>query len=130
MNPNAPRILVVDDSLPIRRIASAMLQKLGFAVEQAADGGQALAACSARMPDGILLDWNMPIMDGLTFARALRAAPNGSKPRIIFCTTESKFDKIAIGIEAGADEYIMKPFDIEILASKLTMVGLLAAEAA
>jgi two-component system chemotaxis response regulator CheY len=77
------------------------------------------------MPDAILLDWNMPVMDGISFLRALRASPGGDAPIVLFCTTETELSKIQTAIEAGANEYIMKPFDSEIVESKLSQVGLL-----
>ena len=77
------------------------------------------------MPDAILLDWNMPVMDGLEFLAQLRSMPSGTKPKVIFCTTENEVAQITRAIAAGADEYIMKPFDKEIVHSKLVEVGLL-----
>ena len=123
-------ILVVDDSRTMRTIASRMLVDLGFSVREAEDGEKALAACAESMPDGVLLDWNMPVMDGPTFLKALRASPGGTAPKVVFCTTESDFAKIAEVLSLGADEFIMKPYDAEILASKLAYVGLLVPEAA
>ena len=76
------------------------------------------------MPDAILLDWNMPVMDGFEFLRSLRALPEGRKPKVLFCTTEHDAGQIARAMRAGADEYIMKPFDGQILTSKLEEVGL------
>ncbi|MBC8790029.1 MAG: two-component system response regulator [Tagaea sp. CACIAM 22H2] len=117
--------LVVDDSRVIRNVARRILEALSFKVEEAADGQQALDACKRAMPDAILLDWNMPVMDGISFLRALRASPGGDAPIVLFCTTETELVKIQTAIEAGANEYIMKPFDSEIVESKLSQVGLL-----
>jgi len=117
--------LVVDDSRVIRNVARRILEAFGFKISEAADGQQALDACKAAMPDGILLDWNMPVMDGIQFLRALRATPGGNAPVVLFCTTETDMSKIQQAIEAGANEYIMKPFDSEIVESKLLQVGLL-----
>ena len=117
--------LVVDDSRVIRNVARRILEALGFKVEEAADGQLALEACKRAMPDGILLDWNMPVMNGIEFLRALRATPGGDAPIVLFCTTETEMTKIQQAIEAGANEYIMKPFDSEIVESKLRQVGLL-----
>lgn len=117
--------LVVDDSRVIRNVARRILEALGFKVDEAADGQQALDACRRTMPDAILLDWNMPVMDGISFLRALRADPGGTTPVVLFCTTETEMTKIQQAIEAGANEYIMKPFDSEIVESKLSQVGLL-----
>jgi two-component system chemotaxis response regulator CheY len=77
------------------------------------------------MPDAILLDWNMPEMDGLAFLKALRAANAEPRPIVLFCTSENEVSRIAMALDAGADEYIMKPFDREILESKFLQMGLL-----
>lgn len=92
---------------------------------EAADGKQALVACVSTMPDAVLLDWNMPIMSGIEFLRELRALPNGGGPIVVFCTTENDIQHNQEAIEAGANEYIMKPFDGEITQAKFTQVGLL-----
>ena len=83
------RFLVVDDSGVIRKVARRMLETLGYAVDEAIDGEDALKACLGAMPDGVLLDWNMPNMDGLAFLEALRASPEGARPKVLFCTTEN-----------------------------------------
>ncbi|MDQ0317658.1 response regulator [Amorphus orientalis] len=117
--------LVVDDSRVVRRAARAILEELAFEVTEAENGEVALEQCSAAMPDAILLDWNMPKADGPSFLRALRARPDGDEPKVIFCTTESDLDRISTAIEIGANEYIMKPFDSEIIKEKLSEVGLI-----
>lgn len=118
------RILIVDDSRVIRKAARRMLEELRFEVDEAEHGLAALAECRARMPEGILLDWNMPEMDGLSFLKALRADPGGTGPKVVFCTTENDLAHITQALTAGADEYLMKPFDGEILKGKLSAVGL------
>jgi len=115
--------LIVDDSRIIRKVARRIVEGLGFEVDEAADGIEALSYCSGLMPDVILLDWNMPVMDGLTFMRRLRSQPGGDHPKILFCTIETAPERIAEALGAGADDYIMKPFDGEILQSKLSEVG-------
>lgn len=117
--------LIVDDSKVIRMVAKKILQELEFETVEAADGKQALDACLAKMPDGVLLDWNMPVMNGIEFLRELRAAPGGDKPIVVFCTTENDIEHIQEAIQAGANEYIMKPFDSDIIQAKFTQVGLL-----
>jgi two-component system chemotaxis response regulator CheY len=117
--------LVVDDSRVVRKVARRILEANGFSVAEACDGQQALDACRANMPDCVLLDWNMPIMDGLTFLKALRAEFGPDKPPVVFCTTENDISHIEAAITNGAQEYIMKPFDEEILTGKLAQVGLL-----
>jgi two-component system chemotaxis response regulator CheY len=79
----------------------------------------------ARMPDAILLDWNMPVMSGIEFLRKLRQAPNGATPKVVFCTTENDLGFIQEALSAGGDEYIMKPFDGEIVKDKLMQVGII-----
>lgn len=116
--------LVVDDSAVIRKVARRILEGLSFRITEAEDGAQALLACKAEMPDAVLLDWNMPVMDGYEFLRILRRTPGGNEPKVVFCTTENDISHIARAIHAGANEYIMKPFDRDILASKLQQVGL------
>ncbi|WGM30211.1 Chemotaxis protein CheY [Brevundimonas sp. NIBR11] len=115
--------LIVDDSRIIRKVARRIVEGLGFEVDEAADGVEALSYCTGLMPDVVLLDWNMPVMDGLTFLRRLRATPGGDKPKVLFCTIETAPDRIAEALSAGADDYVMKPFDSEILHSKFSEVG-------
>jgi len=115
--------LVVDDSRVIRKVARRILEELGFDVAEAADGMEAMAWCRTEMPDAILLDWNMPLLNGLDFLRQLRQTPDGDQPVVIFCTVENDIEHIALALETGADEYIMKPFDGDILEVKLTEAG-------
>ncbi|MBF0562362.1 MAG: response regulator [Alphaproteobacteria bacterium] len=117
--------LIVDDSKVIRMVARKILQELSFQTEEAQDGKVALDACIRSMPDAVLLDWNMPVMSGIEFLRALRVLPGGDHPIVVFCTTENDIEHIQEAIEAGANEYIMKPFDSEILQAKFAQVGLL-----
>ena len=118
--------LVVDDSRVIRKIARRILEDLGFEVAEASDGMEALAWCRAAMPEAVLLDWNMPVLNGIDFLRRLRLEPGGDAPKVIFCSVENDLDRIREALDCGADEYIMKPFDGEILASKLAATGLAA----
>ena len=119
------KCLVVDDSRVIRKVARQILEELDFEIEEAGDGQQALEQCQADMPDAILLDWNMPVMSGIDFLRALREEDNGDEPIVVFCTTENDMAHIRIAMESGADEYIMKPFDREIIEAKFAQVGLM-----
>jgi two-component system chemotaxis response regulator CheY len=120
---DARTCLIVDDSRIIRKVARRIVEGLGFEVDEAADGAEALSYCASVMPDIVLLDWNMPVMDGLTFLRRLRAQNGGQTPKVLFCTIETAPDRIAEALAAGADDYVMKPFDGEILQSKLAEVG-------
>lgn len=115
--------LVVDDSKVIRKVARHILEGLDFSVSEAADGREALASCIASVPDVILLDWNMPVMSGMDFLRALKETTLPSRPKVVFCTTENGLAHIRAAIDAGADEYVMKPFDRETLQSKFQIVG-------
>lgn len=117
--------LVVDDSLVVRKAARRIIEGLGFKVSEAKDGQEALEACRAKLPDGVLLDWNMPVMDGITFLRAARAEFGPDQPRIVLCTTEAEFARIVQALEAGAQEYVMKPFDADIIRDKFEQAGLL-----
>ena len=117
--------LVVDDSRVVRKVARRILESSGFEVTEAADGQIALDACREHLPDCVLLDWNMPVMDGLAFLQALRKEFGPDNPTVVFCTTENDMGHIEAAISSGAQEYIMKPFDEEILVGKLDQVGLL-----
>ena len=119
--------LIVDDSRIIRKVARRIVEGLGYEVDEAADGAEAFAYCTGAMPDVLLVDWNMPVMDGITFLRRLRAMQGGKRPKVLFCTIETRPERIAEALAAGADDYVMKPFDGEILQSKLTEVGAIAA---
>ena len=116
--------LIVDDSAVIRKVARRIMEGLSLRVSEADDGQQALEACRREMPDAVLLDWNMPVMDGHEFLRELRKTPGGEHPKVVFCTTENDVAAIARAMHAGADEYVMKPFDQEIMVAKLQEVGL------
>jgi len=115
--------LIVDDSRVIRRVSRHILETLGFAVDEAENGQHGLDVCAQSMPDVILLDWNMPVMTGIEFITQLRQRPDGDKPKVVFCTTENDVAHIREAISAGADEYVMKPFDHETLQIKLQLVG-------
>jgi two-component system chemotaxis response regulator CheY len=117
--------LVVDDSRVVRKVARRILEDLGVEVAEASDGVEALAWVRTAMPDFILLDWNMPVMNGMEFLKALRAEPGGQVPRVIFCSVENDLDRIREALDEGACEYIMKPFDGDIVASKLALAGVL-----
>ncbi len=117
--------LVVDDSKTVRKVATRILEALAFEPMEAADGLEALAVCRAQMPDVVLLDWQMPVMDGREFLRTLRAEPGGETPVVVFCSARDEPDRIAEALADGADEYIMKPFDGDIIASKFREAGLL-----
>jgi len=116
--------LVVDDSRVIRKVARRILEEMNFKVDEAADGAEALAKCDAQMPDAVLLDWNMPVMNGLDFMLALRQRPGGAAAVVVFCSTENDLEHITEAVNAGANEYIMKPFDRDIMQAKFAEAGL------
>jgi two-component system, chemotaxis family, chemotaxis protein CheY len=115
--------LIVDDSRVIRKVSRHILENLGFAVDEAENGQEGLEHCEETMPDLILLDWNMPVMNGIDFLRALRQRSGGQAPKVVFCTTENDVGHIREAIAAGANEYVMKPFDIETMQVKLRLIG-------
>ncbi len=120
-----PICLIVDDSKVVRKLERRIMEELGFEVAEAEDGQQAATYCQASKPPLILLDWHMPVMNGLEFIKALRAMPEGNVPKVIFCTTESEMSNIMQALSAGADEYVMKPFDAEIIKGKLLQIGMI-----
>ena len=117
--------LIVDDSKVVRMVAKKILEGLNFETFEAEDGQQALDACMQQMPNVVLLDWNMPVKSGIEFLHELRAMDGVEQPVVVFCTTENDMEHIQEAITAGANEYIMKPFDSEIIESKFVQVGLL-----
>ena len=120
-----PLCLVVDDSRVIRRMAADILIRPGPSHRRSrtwSGGGGVLP--QRRCPDFVLLDWNMPEMDGISCLRALRAMDLKPAPIVVMCTTENGLAKIREALESGADEYIMKPYDRDVLLDKLTQVGL------
>ncbi|HEY4941430.1 MAG TPA: response regulator [Rhizomicrobium sp.] len=122
---NLPKFcLIVDDSSTIRKFSARLLKSMNFIVGEAEHGLAAVEACRLIVPDLILLDWNMPEMDGLTCLKALRAMNLQPRPMIVMCTTENVLPKITQALQAGADEYIMKPFDRDVLRDKLAQLEL------
>lgn len=115
--------LIVDDSRVVRKFSRRSLETLGFSVKEACNGREAIASCEEGMPDLILLDWHMPVMSGIEFIRLLRQGGHAHQPKVVFCTTENDVAHIRAAIEAGADEYVMKPFDHDTLHMKLQLVG-------
>ena len=122
---DAKLCLVVDDSRVVRKVARRILEDLGFGVAEASDGAEGLAWCRGAKPDVVILDWNMPGLDGLEFLKKLRQEPGGDAPKVVFCSVENDLDRIRLALDEGADEYVMKPFDGDIIASKLFLAGAL-----
>lgn len=115
------RILLVDDSVTMRRIQKTQINGLGISdVIEAGDGEEALKKLQDNMPiDLIMLDWNMPVMDGFTFLQKVRADASYSKVKVIMCTSESEKSKVVEALKAGANNYLVKPFTPEALKEKL-----------
>ena len=115
--------LIVDDSRVIRKVSSKIARSLGYVAIEAENGEEALARCKQAMPDLVLTDWNMPEMDGIEFVAKLRAIPTPKEPVVVFCTSNGEAKDIHEGISAGADDYIVKPFDEAALRAKLEKLG-------
>ena len=125
MSAPLPICLVVDDSRVVRKVARRILEGHGYKVSEAENGEDALELCHRALPRCVLLDWNMPVMNGLEFLRAIRAEFGAVGPTVVFCTTQNEVAQMASAIESGAQEYIMKPFDEAILVGKFKQIGLL-----
>ena len=115
--------LIVDDSRVIRKVSSKIAISLGYVPIEAENGEEALARCKKSMPDLVLTDWNMPEMDGIAFVTKLRSIPTPKEPVVVFCTSNGEAKDIHDGIAAGADDYIVKPFDEAALRAKLEKLG-------
>ena len=112
--------LIVDDSSVVRKVARRILEDVDFIVDEAEDGQEAFDKCRQEMPNAILLDWQMPIMNGIEFLKLLRGYVGGDKPHVVYCVTENDIGQIAMALKAGASDYMMKPFDRDILEGKFT----------
>jgi two-component system, chemotaxis family, chemotaxis protein CheY len=122
------KALIVDDSRAIRRILSGMLTDIGFAVAEAAHGKEALAhlqsRAAAELPDLVLVDWNMPEMNGLELVQAVRREERFASIPLMMVTTETEMTQVLRALEAGAQEYVMKPFTKEVIEEKLRVLGI------
>ena len=118
------KVLVVDDSRAMRRIIAKFLVELGFEVHEAGSGLEALVAAPRIEDLGlILLDWNMPEMDGRALLERLRKDPEFADIPVMMVTTESEMEQVEVALQAGASEYLMKPFDRQALREKLLLLG-------
>ena len=118
------RALVIDDSKSIRSILTKILLGVGFEVDEAANGLEALELIKKEKVDLALVDWNMPDMDGCEFIQVVRKSNAYKDMRLIMVTTETAITKVAEALEAGADEYVMKPFSREVIIEKLALMGM------
>jgi two-component system chemotaxis response regulator CheY len=121
-----PKALIVDDSRTIRLILKRFLVEMGYDVREAANGREALAAIETEQDKVslVLTDWNMPEMDGLEFVKRLRRNPELASLRVVMVTTETELDHMVLALDAGANEYVMKPFTKDILKEKLELIGI------
>lgn len=120
------RALLIDDSRAMRMLLGGQVRALGFEVTEAGDGSEALAALHGRDDvDLALVDWNMPVMNGLEFIRAVRAHDDFRELCIVVITSETELTQMQTALEAGANEYLMKPFTRDSLGSKLELLGVL-----
>ena len=117
------KALVVDDSRAMRMVLRRIVSDIGFEVVEAADGQQALDALDNEVPDVALVDWNMPVMNGLEFVVSARKRSDARKMTIMMVTTESEMEQVEVALNAGASEYLMKPFDRQALLEKLLLLG-------
>ena len=119
------RALVIDDSKAMRRIVCSTLQSIGHETVEAGDGREALEVLASNWPIHFAsVDWNMPVMDGIDFVKAVRANPVYNEVVLMMITSQSDFSNLQEAIAAGANEYLMKPFDREALAEKLALLGI------
>jgi two-component system chemotaxis response regulator CheY len=120
------KALVVDDSRTIRRILSVMLGEMGFEVCQAENGREALDVLGEGGDVAlVMVDWNMPEMNGLDFIRLLRADPRNADILVVMVTTETATEQVVAALQAGANEYVMKPFTKDVIQDKLRLLGVL-----
>ncbi len=120
------RALVVDDSKSIRSIIGRILAECGIESVAADNGETGLAALEASEVDFVLVDWNMPVMDGFTFLKTVRADPKYDALQIIMCTTETEVSQMMAALEAGANEYVTKPFTKDVILAKLGLLGIVS----
>lgn len=122
-DPHGKTCLIVDDSRVIRKISGKIAASLGYTVIEAENGEEALSRCRQRMPQLVITDWQMPVMSGPEFVAALRAIPSPHRPTVIFCTSKGAARDVHEGIRAGADDYVVKPFEEAALRAKLEKLG-------
>ncbi|MBB4197733.1 two-component system response regulator [Rhodoblastus sphagnicola] len=121
--------LVVDDSAVIRRVTGRILELMGFGSTELDTGDKALDHCGAAMPDVILLDWNIPGLDGIELLRKLRRLPGSERVKIVYCATENDAMMIGRALRAGADDVLLKPFDLREVQEKFEDLGLILRQA-
>ena len=123
------KAFVVDDSRAMRSILRRMLTEAGFLVSEAANGREAFVRiCAGETPDVVLVDWNMPELNGYDFVRGVRADPGLNHMKLVMVTTETELTQVQRALDAGVDEYVMKPFTKDVIVGKLALLGLVPVE--
>ena len=117
--------LIIDDSSSIRKVARRILEGLSFQIDEVDTCERALAACAARMPDCVIIDWRMPDQDCFALVSQLRRMPGGDAVKIVYCTLESDPMHLALALRRGMDTYVMKPFDREAMTRSLATAGVI-----
>ena len=120
----SPHCLLIDESLMVRRVGARIVRDFGYEVSEASTMQEALDMARLSMPDVVLTDWRAGGMEADAFMEALRAEPGGEEAVVILCTADRRVERITRALAAGASEYIMKPFDSDIIESKLALAGL------
>ena len=118
------RGLVVDSSSVVRKVASRILEDYDFEVVESEDGAEALDLCQRQMPDLVIVDWKTPALPGVVFVRTLRKAPGGMKPKVVYCSTENDPETVSHAMSSGADQWLLKPFDRDVIGEMLRDLGL------
>lgn len=122
---SSPHFLVIDASSVIRKVTGRICEDLSLRVSEAETGAEGLAICRRDMPDAVMVEWQMPDIDVIDLIREIRGLEQGQHPKVLLCMTEYNLAHIARAKRAGADDYILKPFDKEVVAFKLKEIGLL-----
>jgi two-component system, chemotaxis family, chemotaxis protein CheY len=121
------KALVVDDSRTARMILKQMLKPMGFEVSEAGDGKEALGVLEKMgRPDLVLVDWDMPVMDGYTFVNTVRSKPEYDPLPLMMITAHTDPESVMQALQAGANEYVMKPFNVDVIREKLELLGIAA----
>ncbi|GAB5443770.1 MAG: chemotaxis response regulator CheY [Fuerstiella sp.] len=117
------KALIIDDSLAMRSILKKIVSPLGYEIVQAANGQEGLQQLASHQIELILVDWNMPVMNGLEFAKSVRADERHKATKLVMVTTETEPEQMVRALKVGVDEFVMKPFTTEILVEKLRYIG-------
>lgn len=120
-----PRCLIADDSKIIRMLLTKIMENFGFDVIEAEDGEEIITLAKDNVPDIIIMDWRLPAMEGIDVLYKIRSFKKMKQPKIIFCSSSVDIARIREALEGGADDYIIKPFDEEIIGTKLSILNLM-----